>query len=800
MFRFLLYRTDLGNTIIDESNSSFAPLGPNEAELFTDYEIPEIQPLYLYRVTGGTTVIPNIDSNIEAYLDEITPTSPDDEVTLGDLTGVTANTQSQIDFLSAATSANTANKIDKVTTGTTDNLVILRPDGGLNDAGISVSDLQNSLSGVTQGQFNSYTGATETRLQGIESDVDAVSGQTDTNTADIAAISAQTDTNTSNIATVSGQTDTNTSNIASVSGQTDTNTSNIASVSGQTDTNTSNIASVSAQTDTNTSNIATVSGQTDTNTSNIASVSGQTDQNTADILAISGITNSKQDQLTAGEGINVVALGNDIVQVDLSSFTAIGGINISLTGTTNAVIQDLRTITSGLEYAADYSSGFTSRSLVDVEYVQNRVIAAQQGMVFKDPARLATSTGDTDIDLTGGLFGGTIDGTSLLDGDRVLIKNQDSNPEQNGIYDYDLGTNTFTRSLDAITLSAGTFVFVDQGNDNRDRSFVLTTDDPITVGTTPLTWGTFNTLGDISAGTGILISPSGVITFDGAGVAGDSISWDGVQLNIDVSSGNTLFTEFANKLDVSAFNTYTGDTETRLQGIESDIVFISGVTDTKTDNDEFTGFTATTDSRLDAIEGTLSGGSVVTQEQFTGYTATTETRLQGIESDITFISGVTDTKLDTDIFTGFTASTARNDIQLVSTASTSVNVIIPVALTWDDIQEIGSSYSFTAGGTQITINETADYEISYSVNMTHVSGGRKTVGFQIIQNSSTVLAETSASAYVRNADNETNAVLPPTIVSLTAGDTIELVGFRRGSGGNAETTANATLLRISKLV
>jgi len=42
---------------------------------------------------------------------------------------------------------------------------------------------------------------------------------------------------------------------------------------------------------------------------------------------------------------------------------------------------------------------------------------------------------------------------------------------------------------------------------------------------------------------------------------------------------------------------------------------------------------------------------------FTAYTATTETRFQGIENDITYISGVTDTKLNINTFTGYTATT-----------------------------------------------------------------------------------------------------------------------------------------------
>ena len=75
-FRYLIYSTGTtyAETIVRESVVDDP--GVNEASLFTDFVIPEIQPLYLWRVTGGTTVVPNIDSNIEDYLNTTNPPSP----------------------------------------------------------------------------------------------------------------------------------------------------------------------------------------------------------------------------------------------------------------------------------------------------------------------------------------------------------------------------------------------------------------------------------------------------------------------------------------------------------------------------------------------------------------------------------------------------------------------------------------------------------------------------------------------------------------------------------------------------
>ena len=60
-FRYLIYSTGTtyADTIIRESATDNP--GANEASLFSDFIIPEIQPLYLWRVTGSTDVVPNID-------------------------------------------------------------------------------------------------------------------------------------------------------------------------------------------------------------------------------------------------------------------------------------------------------------------------------------------------------------------------------------------------------------------------------------------------------------------------------------------------------------------------------------------------------------------------------------------------------------------------------------------------------------------------------------------------------------------------------------------------------------------
>lgn len=112
----------------------------------------------------------------------------------------------------------------------------------------------------------------------------------------------------------------------------------------------------------------------------------------------------------------------------------------------------------------------------------------------------------------------TVDGYTLVNGDRILIKDQTDKPE-NGIYIYQtLGASLywFERSDDAKqgTLSAGTAVYVEQGVDNKTTGWFMTTVDPITIGISQIVWekfyqsGIFTTagVGDLRAKTTYSVS------------------------------------------------------------------------------------------------------------------------------------------------------------------------------------------------------------------------------------------------------------------------------------------------------
>ena len=125
------------------------------------------------------------------------------------------------------------------------------------------------------------------------------------------------------------------------------------------------------------------------------------------------------------------------------------------------------------------------------------VDAVKQALDIKDSVRVATTAAITIS--TALNVGDAIDGVTLADGDRVLVKNQ-TDASQNGIY---LAGSSPVRSADAnasVDVTSGMFCFVEEGTVNGDNGFVLTTNDPITLDTTDLTFTQFNGAGQIIAG------------------------------------------------------------------------------------------------------------------------------------------------------------------------------------------------------------------------------------------------------------------------------------------------------------
>lgn len=143
---------------------------------------------------------------------------------------------------------------------------------------------------------------------------------------------------------------------------------------------------------------------------------------------------------------------------------------------------------------------------VNKQYVDNIAVGLTD---WKQSVRVATTA---NIATLAGGAPNTLDTVTLAANDRILVKNQ-STPSQNGIYYVStLGTGangTWTRATDADTnaeVTSGLYVYVEEGTAANKGQYVLNTANPITVGTTGLTFVRFNGGTALTAGNGIDIT------------------------------------------------------------------------------------------------------------------------------------------------------------------------------------------------------------------------------------------------------------------------------------------------------
>lgn len=105
----------------------------------------------------------------------------------------------------------------------------------------------------------------------------------------------------------------------------------------------------------------------------------------------------------------------------------------------------------------------------------------------------------------------TVDGVSLVAGDRILVKDQTSEDE-NGVYIVvDSGDWTRSTDMDAWAELISAFVFVQEGTANVDTGWVCTVDAGGTLDTTDVTWTQFTSAGEA---TGANTGTDGVGVYD----------------------------------------------------------------------------------------------------------------------------------------------------------------------------------------------------------------------------------------------------------------------------------------------
>jgi hypothetical protein len=261
---------------------------------------------------------------------------------------------------------------------------------------------------------------------------------------------------------------------------------------------------------------------------------------------------------TIGDATPVTVIKVDNISLDantISTTNANGDLVLSPNGTATVIVP------SGYENRA----GFTDQSLVPKSYVD----AIAEGLHVHASVKaattqnLATESGDT-VTYNNGTSGvgatltlstgiSTLDGYTLVNGDRILIKNE-TNQAHNGIYTRTSST-VFTRATDFDTVAevaSGDFLFVEEGTVNEANGFVQT-ETTTAIGTSNIIFEQFSGAGQITAGNGLTKNGN---TIDAVGTA-DKITVSANAITIaSTYVGQTSITT----LGTIATGTWNGDT------------------------------------------------------------------------------------------------------------------------------------------------------------------------------------------------------------------------------------------------
>ena len=211
---------------------------------------------------------------------------------------------------------------------------------------------------------------------------------------------------------------------------------------------------------------------------------------------ISGATNTLTNIANASLTNSSVTVGTTAIALGASSLT-LGGL------TSVAVTQDP---VSALQLATKQYVDAVAEGL----HVHAACAAATTGTLASITGGTVTynnGTAGVGATLTLSVALTVLDGYTLLNGDRVLVKNE-ATQANNGIYTWATGGTVLTRATDfdtAAEMASGDFTFVTNGTLYANTGWVQT--DPVTVvGTSPVTWVQFSGAGAYTAGTGLTLA------------------------------------------------------------------------------------------------------------------------------------------------------------------------------------------------------------------------------------------------------------------------------------------------------
>ena len=212
----------------------------------------------------------------------------------------------------------------------------------------------------------------------------------------------------------------------------------------------------------------------------------------------------------ASNSVNSSKIVDDsIVNADINSSAAIDATKIHDGSISNTEFGYLNGVSSAIQTQINTKAATT--------YVDDAVAGLRTRII----AEAATTA---NIDLTADLQNGdTIDGVTLVTGDRVLVKDQ-STASQNGLYTVvSSGTASRDTQFNTIDELSGQMIVVNQGTANDNKIFLCTTNNTASLGSDSITYnvitpsnvGTVTSVGVADSGAGEFTVGSSPITSNG---------------------------------------------------------------------------------------------------------------------------------------------------------------------------------------------------------------------------------------------------------------------------------------------
>lgn len=222
-----------------------------------------------------------------------------------------------------------------------------------------------------------------------------------------------------------------------------------------------------------------------------------------------------------------------------------------------AAIQNAAVVPAKADLTATWD--FSGGSLLSATPTQSSQVANKgyvdsfiQGLDVKGSCRVGTTA---NITLSGTQ---TIEGVTLVAGNRVLVKNQ-TNASENGIYVVAAGAWARATDMDASNEFAGAFTFIEEGTTQADTGWVCTTNNPVVIGSTDITWVQFSSAGVALAGLGLSksgntfnVNTTGGIQIDGSNNVAIKLVSSNSGLNVDSTAGLSAVADATRAVSINA--------------------------------------------------------------------------------------------------------------------------------------------------------------------------------------------------------------------------------------------------------